>query len=184
MGYRQSNIANPFIQWEKQEMYNLGVDLGFFQNRIDLIVDMYLKKSSDMLMDMQLPSYMGTRGNASARLNPPMGNFGEIENRGIEISLNTRPLTGQLQWNSDFTFSLNKNKLLALTGSPTAHIEGYGQWSDVVSLSTIGASLYNFYGFVVDGIYTSKEDILNSPRTEAFPNDGVTFERDRTVWVT
>lgn len=183
MGYRQSNIANPFIQWEKQEMYNLGVDLGFFQNRIDLIVDMYLKKSSDMLMDMQLPSYMGTRGNASARLNPPMGNFGEIENRGIEISLNTRPLTGQLQWNSDFTFSLNKNKLLALTGSPTAHIEGYGQWSDVVSLSTIGASLYNFYGFVVDGIYTSKEDILNSPRTEAFPNDGVTFERDRTVWV-
>ena len=45
-----------------------------------------------MLMDMQLPSYMGTSGNVSIRLNPPMGNFGKIENRGLEISLNTRPL--------------------------------------------------------------------------------------------
>jgi len=91
-GFRQSNIANPYITWEKQEQTNLGFDLAFLQNRITMALDMYIKTSTAMLMDMQLPSYMGTRGNASIRLNPPMGNFGKIENRGIEISLNTAPL--------------------------------------------------------------------------------------------
>ena len=184
MGYRQSNIANPFVQWEKQEQYNLGIDIGLLNNRVDLVVDMYLKRSTDMLMDMQLPSYMGTRGNESARLNPPMGNFGEIENRGIEITLNTRPVDrGLFSWDNSLMFTLNRNKLLGLTGAPAAHIEGYGQWTDLVSLSTIGSSLYNFYGWEVEGLYTSLQDILNSPRPIAFPSDGATFVRDRTVWV-
>lgn len=187
MGYRQSNIANPYIHWEKQEQTNIGLDLGLIQNRIDLVVEVYDKTSTDMLMEMQLPSYMGTRGNASARLNPPMGNFGKIQNRGLEITLNTRPLVGQFRWESGLTFTMNKNKLLGLTDTPSAHIEGYGQWTDVVSLTEIGESLYNFYGYVVDGIYTSKDDILNSPRPEKFPktdaNGDLIWDRGTTTWV-
>lgn len=188
-GYRQSNIPNPFIQWESQEQYNLGVDLGFFDNRIDLIVDFYLKTSTDMLMDMQLPSYMGTRGNESARLNPPMGNFGEIENKGIELTLSTRPVSSPLfNWNSQLSFTMNDNTLKGLTDTPSAHIEGYGQWNDVVSLTEIGKSLYGFYGYQVDGIYKSKEDILNSPKPEAFPRTDdetgeLIWDRNNTVWV-
>lgn len=188
MGYRQSNIANPFIQWEKQEQYNLGIDLGFLNNRVDLVVDFYKKTSTDMLMQMQLPSYMGTRGNESSRLNPPMGNFGKIENKGIEITLNTRPLIGIVKWDSDLSVTINRNKLLGLTGTPSAHIEGYGQWTDVVSLTEIGESLYNFYGYQVEGIYTSKEDIMNSAKPEKYPKtDGATgelvWDRSSTTWV-
>jgi TonB-linked SusC/RagA family outer membrane protein len=180
-GFRQSNIANPYITWEKQEQYNLGLDVGLFDNRIEMIVDLYNKKSTAMLMEMQLPSYMGTRGNASIRLNPPMGNFGEIENKGIEITLNTRPLTGKFKWENELSITRNKNKLLDLDGTPAAHIEGYGQWSDLVSLTEIGQSLYNFYGYKVAGIYQDKEDILNSPKTKAYPDDG-NFNRSNTVW--
>lgn len=97
--------------------------------------------------------------------------------------MNAHPIARQLQWNTSLSFSLNRNRLLGLTGSPAAFIEGFGQWTDLVSLTTIGEPLFNFYGYVVDGIYTSRQDILDSPRTEAFPEDGVTFERDRTVWV-
>ena len=59
---------------------------------------------------------------------------------------------------------------------------GYGQWSDVVCVTEIGKPLYNFYGYVVDGVYESYEDILNSPKAEKFPADGV-FSRNNTVWV-
>jgi TonB-linked SusC/RagA family outer membrane protein len=180
-GFRQSNIANPFITWEKQEQYNFGIDVGLFDNRIEMVVDLYNKTSSAMLMDMQLPSYMGTRGNSSIRLNPPMGNFGKIENKGVELTLNTRPLTGEFKWESELTLTRNKNKLLGLDGTPAAHIEGYGQWTDLVSLTEIGQSLYNFYGYKVAGIYQDKEDILNSSKTKAYPDDG-NFNRSNTVW--
>jgi hypothetical protein len=133
-----------------------------------------------MLMDMQLPSYMGTSGNVSIRLNPPMGNFGEIENRGIEISLNTRPVAGKFTWENDLQFTLNRNKLIGLTGTPAAHIEGYGQWTDLVSLTELGDPLYNFYGYQVAGIYQDKADILASPKPKAFPADE-NFKRS-TIW--
>lgn len=180
MGFRQANIANPYITWEKQEQTNIGLDLGFLKNRIALILDTYIKTSSAMLMDMQLPSYMGTRGNASIRLNPPMGNFGKIENRGLEISLNMQPLKGKITWDSDLQFTLNKNKLLGLNDTPAAHIEGYGQWTDLVSLTEIGQPLYTFYGYKVAGIFQDKTDILNSPKQKAYPADG-NFKRS-TVW--
>jgi len=180
MGFRQSNIANPYITWEKQEQTNVGVDLGLAGNRINLVLDFYIKKSSAMLMDMQLPSYMGTSGNGSIRLNPPMGNFGEIQNKGMEISLITKPVVGKFSWENDIQLTFNNNKLLGLTGTPSAHIEGYGQWSDLVSLTEIGDPLYNFYGYKVVGVYQDKQDILNSPRTKASPADN-NFKRS-TVW--
>src|SRR5574344_2047742 len=91
MGYKPSNIPNTSIRWEKQEQYNVGLDLGFFQDRLNLTVDAYYKRSDDMLMSMQLPSYMGTQGNGSSRLEAPKGNYGSILNKGLEITLDGHP---------------------------------------------------------------------------------------------
>jgi TonB-linked SusC/RagA family outer membrane protein len=182
MGYRQANIANPYIKWETQEQYNLGLDLGFWNDRINLTVDVYDKTSADMLMDLQLPSYMGTRGNASSALASPKGNYGEINNKGLEVNLVTRNLTGKFQWDTEFQISANRNKLVALDGTDNAHIEGYGQWSDVVTVTNVGESLYNFYGYKVVGVYKDLEDIQNSPKPAKYPSNGV-FNRYNTVWV-
>lgn len=181
-GYRPKNIPNTGIKWESQEQWNVGLDLGFIQDRVNLIVDWYKKVSNDMLMALQLPSYMGTQGNTSSRLDPPYGNYGSIENAGVEISLNTHPLVGKFQWDSDFQISFNKNKLKALTGTANAQIVGYGQWNDVVSVSNVGESLYNFYGYVCDGVYQDFEDLQKSPKPEQYPSNGV-FNRKNTVWV-
>lgn len=135
-----------------------------------------------MLMPLQLPSYMGTSGNASSALAAPWGNYGNIENKGLEISLNTRPIVGRFEWDSDFQISFNKNKLKGLAGTSNAQIVGYGQWTDVVSVSTVGESLYNFYGYVTDGVYKDLEDLQNSPKPAKYPADGV-FNRSNTVWV-
>lgn len=181
-GYRPKNIPNTSIKWESQEQWNVGLDLGFIQDRINLVVDWYKKVSNDMLVALQLPSYMGTQGNTSSRLDPPYGNYGSIENAGVEISLNTHPLIGKFQWDSDFQISFNKNKLKALSGTANAQIVGYGQWNDVVSVSNVGESLYNFYGYVCDGVYQDYEDLQKSPKPEQYPSNGV-FNRKNTVWV-
>lgn len=181
-GYRPKNIPNTSIKWESQEQWNVGLDLGFIQDRINVVVDWYKKVSNDMLMALQLPSYMGTQGNTSSRLDPPYGNYGSLENAGVEISLNTHPLIGKFQWDSDFQISFNKNKLKALSGTANAQIVGYGQWNDVVSVSNVGESLYNFYGYVCDGVYQDYEDLQKSPKPEQYPSNGV-FNRKNTVWV-
>jgi len=181
--YRPANIANTGIKWESQEQWNVGLDLGFLNDRVNLTVDWYRKESRDMLMPLQLPSYMGTSGNPSSALAAPYGNYGTIRNTGIEFALNTHPLVGKFQWDADFQISFNKNKLVALNdGSGNATLVGYGQWTDVVSLTNVGESLYSFYGYVTDGIYQSLEDIENSPKPEKYPSNGV-YDRNSTVWV-
>ena len=183
MGYKPSNIPNTAIRWESQEQWNVGLDLGFFQDRLNLIVDAYIKRSNDMLMSMQLPSYMGTTGNGSSVLGAPKGNYGSIENRGIEITLDGHPFVGKFQWDSNFQISFNRNKLLSLEGTQNASLVGYGQYNDVVCLSSIGESLYNFYGYEVEGVYESLEDLQNSPKPAKYPADGKTFNKTNTVWV-
>ena len=179
---RPANIPNTGIHWEKQVQTNLGIDLSFFKNRINLTVDMYQKISSDMLMSMTLPSYMGTMGNGSSALAAPKGNYGTIRNRGLEITLDTHPIDNKdFGWDSNFQISFNKNKLIALDGTANAQLIGYGQWSDIVSVTEVGESLYNFYGYKVIGVYKDFEDIQNSPKAEKYPSDGV-FNRNTTVW--
>lgn len=183
MSYRPYNIANTGIKWESQEQINIGLDLGFFNDRLNLVVDWYRKESKDMLMQLQLPSYMGTSGNASSALSAPWGNYGDIRNTGVEISLNTRPLVGRFEWDSDFQISVNRNKLVALSGTSAAQIVGYGQWSDVVTVTNVGESLYSFYGYVTDGVYEDLEDLQTSAKpANSYPSDGV-FNKNNTVWI-
>lgn len=177
MSYRPANLKNLDIKWETQEQWNVGLDLGFFNNRVNLTVDWYNKQSKDMLMQLILPSIMGTSGNSSSALAAPYGNYGDIENHGVEIALNTHPVvTKNFSWDSDINFSLNRNKLKSLGGSTA--IVGYGQWTDVVSRSVPGESLYNFYGYKVEGVYKDFQDILDSPVNTLTKNNPVVTDAD------
>ena len=183
---RPTGLANPGIQWESQEQFNVGLDIGIIQNRINLTADWYRKESKEMLMDLQLPAYMGTSGNPSSMLAPPAGNYGTIRNTGLELTLNTHPLVGKFEWDSEFQISFNKNKLVALNdGSGNVSLPGWGQWGGQepqVALTEVGGSLFNFYGYVCDGFYTSKEDIENSP-TPIRPAANGVYTKNSTVWV-
>lgn len=181
--YRPLRIANLNVHWEKQEQTNIGLDLGLFHDKLGITVDVYKKTSKDMLMPMQLPSYMGTSGNTSSALAAPFGNFGSIENKGLELTINAHPIsTKNFSWDSEFEISWNKNKLTKLSGTSSAAILGVGQWNDVVSKSDIGQPLFQFYGYVTDGVYTSYEDIEKSPKPVSYGgSDG--YNKYNTVWV-
>ena len=195
--YRPSGLPNESIQWETQEQIDLGLDLGFFNNRLNLIIDWYRKESKDMLMMMQLPSYLGTQGNPSSALTAPYGNYGTMRNTGLEIELKATPvLTNDFSWDTDLQFSFNKNKLVALQGTTSAAIIGYGQWSDVVAVSSVGRPMYDFYGYEVEGVYRDFADILSSPvntlysqsviknddGTYSHVTDPTKYNKSNTVW--
>lgn len=183
-GFRVSNFANPNIKWETSEQTNLGLDLSFFGSRIDLTVDAYLKTSRNMLMPMQLPSYMGTSGNPAFNMKAPWGNYGEIQNKGLEVSLSTQNFTEKFKWNTDLSITINRNKLVNI-GTSDAKLYGYAQWFDLVTVTQAGEPIGNFYGYQVEGIYQDKQDILNSPKPAAYKVDAAgnpVFNRDNTVF--
>ena len=112
-GVLTGNTANPDLTWETTYSYNVGVDLGLFQNRIEFIADVYYKKTKNLLLQLPLPAYLGSSGQGAA--SNPWGNVGSLENKGIELTLNTTNITNKdFQWTSNLVFSLNRNKVVDL----------------------------------------------------------------------
>ncbi len=151
-----NNIPNPDLQWETTIQQNIGIDLGVLDNRIILNAEYYIKNTKDALMMLSLPLYMGSEG--TGHINPPWVNIGEIENKGYELSLTSRNLVGQFKWTTDINFSHNQNKVIKL-GDNIAPIESKVQWVNVVTKTAEGHPIGMFYGYDVEDIFMSAEEI-------------------------
>lgn len=188
LGFRYANYANPAITWETSEQIDIGLDMSLLENRIQLTADYYVKTTNDLLLSQQLPGYMGTIGNGAIIREAPWGNFGEIQNKGIELQIKSVNTNGKLKWETDFNITHNKNKLVDL-GIKDAFLSGnIGAAGNVlISRTEEGQPIGNFYGYQVVGIFKDKEDILNSPVQWDPVNDvdadgNPVFSRDGTVW--
>lgn len=106
LGAVVNNIPNEDFSWEQTTQANAGVDIGLFNNRLSITGDYYVKTTSDLLLFIPLPR---TSGFAST-----LTNIGEMENRGIELALNTINVDGAFSWRSNLNFSMNENKVLSL----------------------------------------------------------------------
>lgn len=182
-----ANIANPDLSWEKAEDLNLGLDMSFMRNRISLTIDVYKKKTTDLLMNTPLPKESGY---ASV-----LQNVGAMENKGFEIGLNTVNTTGAFGWNTNFNFSINKNKVLDLGGADfyfTGWTGGGNNGHNGTHIVRIapGEPVGAFWGAIYEGIYNDQEEINaaghqpnNRPGSERFKDlneDGVFTEADDT----
>jgi TonB-dependent starch-binding outer membrane protein SusC len=185
IGMRPNNYENPNVRWEESEQINLGIDATLFDKRIDLTVDIYDKRSKKMLMEFPFPAYMGGVGNGAFKLNNPVGNFGEISNKGIEIALTAHVLNlNGFKWDVEGTFSMNRNELVDL-GLENSTLDGKVQFeSTLVSRVENGQEIGSFFGWKVAGIFKDKEDILNSPRQYQLDDDGnPVLSRLSSVWI-
>jgi TonB-dependent starch-binding outer membrane protein SusC len=108
LGATVNNIPNDNFSWEQTAQFNAGTDLGILNNRISLTADYYIKTTSDLLLNIPLPR---TSGFAST-----LTNIGKMENRGVELGLNTVNLDGDFTWNTNFNISFNRNKVISLVG--------------------------------------------------------------------
>ncbi|MDR3008168.1 MAG: TonB-dependent receptor [Sphingobacterium sp.] len=139
-------MPNPGIRWETIKQQNVGIDASFFKNRIQLTMDAYIKKTSDMLVKMSVPITTGYSDSYT-----PMINAGEVENKGWELSLRSQNLKGELVWNTDFNISYNRNKVVRLDGDVPIY---YGYQSH-----TIGQSVGSFYGYLTNGIFQNWAEV-------------------------
>lgn len=154
-GYYPARFPNPNLKWESTNSWNVGMDFAFLDNRIEFIVDAYLKKTDNLLMVSALPSYV--INNDSQGMSAPWVNTGSIENKGIEFTLNTVNINkGDWSWRTGATFSINRNKLTALNSEDATKNGLIG--TETLTLSKVGGPVGRFYGYKVIGMYKTADD--------------------------
>ena len=145
LGVAPGPLASRVLTWEKTREFNLGVDLGLWNNRLDLTVDLYNRLSTDLLQPLTLPLESGAGTMTS--------NLGSVRNQGIEISLNANIINAKdLKWTVSGTFSANQNKIMNLFGNSKA---GYIFINSNTQKWMVGQDINSIYGYVYDGVWTA-----------------------------
>lgn len=144
------NLGNKDLRWEKTGQFDIGYDLSLFKNRINLVIDLYDKTTSDLLLNAKIPYSSG--------IGSSYKNVGKIRNRGLEFSLNTVNVKNKnFSWTSDFNISFNRNKVLELSEgqeSILSTVSWTGDWNATyLYMTKICGPVAAFYGFVWDGVY-------------------------------
>ena len=176
-----SRYPNPNFQWEETSTNNFGINLGLADNRIQLEADYYIKNTDNLILESSLPWYMGTVGNGG--VGPPTVNVGSLENKGWSLTLNTININNRaFQWETNFNISSFETKIKSLT-SGSSQIDKINWWmNNWTQRSVVGEAPWQFYGYVEEGIFQSREDLENS----ALPadNNGVEFPiAENSIWV-
>lgn len=142
-----NNMPNPDLKWEKTAQFDAGINLGFFQNRLNFDVSYYLKNTTDLLLDCPVPHSTG--------YSTIFKNIGSVRNQGVDIMINGTPIQGEFTWNSTLNLNYNKNKITKL-GETDADIY-MDDWVNGGTILRVGESMGSFYGVVREGIWTVED---------------------------
>ena len=162
-------LKNANLKWEGASSVNLGVDLGFFDNRLNVTADFFIKDTKDLLLAQSLAHVTG--------FDSQMQNIGKIQNKGIELSLNSTNIqTRNFTWQTNFNISFIKNTLKGLASGVESMYARSGFDSNFTAydyIATVGQSLGLIYGYEFDGIYQSS-DFYTTPDNQLILKEGIT----------
>ena len=179
-----TTLSNPNIHWEEVRQTNFGVDMSLFNSRVNLSLDAYIKKTTDMLVKASIPITSGFEDTTET-----FTNAGKMRNKGVEMTLRTINLKGLFSWESALTATYNKNEILDLNSETPMFINQMG--NSYVTMLRAGYPINVFYGYVTDGLFQNWEEVnRHATQPGAAPgdirfrdlnNDGVINDEDRTV---
>lgn len=178
---------NKGIKWETTIQSNYGFDAGFFKNKFLLSAEYFTRRTTDMLSKIDLPDISGIPD-----FQNPIGNIGEVLNKGIELTLNYRKQSGKFQYSMAGNFSKIVNKVISLGETEFITAGTYGQGYTNFSYTAPGLPIGVFYGYVTEGIFKNFQEInahaFQSAGTmpgdlkfKDLNGDGVINDQDRTV---
>ncbi|MDR1865324.1 MAG: TonB-dependent receptor, partial [Bacteroidales bacterium] len=161
-GFAPDNISNENLKWETTTQYNAGIDLGLLKDRINVIVDVYYKKTADLLVDVPVPTSSGYADG--------LKNIGSVANRGIEFTVNADIFKGnnnRFGWHTSFVIAHNENKVLDLGDEvdqffPRVPDSNIGRFDPLIVKE--GYPLGTFWGYRTDGIVQSGENLADVPK--------------------
>lgn len=168
---KQANLRTPDLTWETTSQTNVGVDATLFRDRLTIAMDYYYKYTTDMLMYVSLPT-------GAAAASTIVRNEGEMMNRGFEVAVNSRNLTGEFIWNTDFNISFNRNRLEKLA---LQQVYYDAETTDALHQIRVvrnepGRALGGFYGYISDGVDPETGQLMYRDINE----DGRISSSDRT----
>lgn len=175
-GMVQAFLPNPNLKWETSKQTDIGIDLGFFNNKLMLTADYYIKKSSDFLLEIQMPAQTG--------FTKATRNVGSVKNNGFEFSVDYRDNSHDFKYGVNVNLTTVKNKIERLSPGKDAVANlqsldfpttGNTSWA-VFSMSKVGGSIGEFYGFQTDGI------IQNQAEIDALNANARRLNQDDNVW--
>ena len=150
-GYAARDYAFRDISWETTTMTNVGIDLGFFNNKLNFTFDYYVRKTRDILMNLDIPSFMGYN-------NSPLRNAGVVENKGWELSLAFNDRIG------DFSYRISAN--LSDVKNEIKDMKGIVNNFDDLYTNRAGYSINSIWGLEADGLFASFNDARSYPVTQ------------------
>ena len=155
--YKIDRPAAPFLKWERNDQFNVGVDFGILNGRVRLTADWYSKLSKDILLEVARPSHMGYTA--------ILDNAGEIKNTGVEFTISADPFSDkEFSWHTDLTLSHNKGTFNKI---PTANHrqQQAGNFQNQIFQMIEGEKLGSFWGYTFAGVW--QEDDVNAPFVDA-----------------
>ena len=145
-GINPGGIPNPDLRWEKSAQYDIGLDIALFNNRLNLVADYYNKRTDDLLFTKAIP--------ISSGYTTLTGNYGSLQNKGIEIAMSGKILTGKVKWDASGNITFNKNEVLALDGIQNEIARSS------YSILKVGYPLGVYKTYLSDGINQSGDPLL------------------------
>nr|WP_255749392.1 TonB-dependent receptor [Pontibacter liquoris] len=164
IGTTLTNIPNPNLKWETAETVNLGLDFGLLENRISGSVNYYTRNTRDMIIPLVLPG--------SAGFNNLNVNFGDVENKGIEVEAQYRKATGAFQYTAGLTLAQNSNKITKVANTTRDEFLGDDTTIDgePANRSRLDYPIGSFFVYQADGIFQTEEEVQQHTGTDAEGN--------------
>ncbi|MEH6659735.1 TonB-dependent receptor [Leeuwenhoekiella marinoflava] len=202
LGYLVNNIPNPDLKWEETRQTNLGLEFTLLDNRFNATIEVYNKNSKDFLYQLPLPVYLTGPDNYLGGISAPYVNLGEMNNKGIDVTLGYTTLkTKDFTWSTNINISYYKNEVTSLYNESLEVLRSVttGFLSSPITRTVEGEPIGQYWGYKVKGIFRTEEDLDGAPLQFGIPfsdeqgdnslgdiqyvdvnNDGVIDERDRT----
>ncbi len=160
-GFAPNNLGNPDLKWEKTTQYDLGFDLGLWDNRVNFTADAYYKKTTDLLINVPVQVTSG--------FSSELENIGSVANKGLEFAVNTDNIHGDdFTWKTSASISFNRNEVLDLGGQQMFYAQVADAYSDLIyKLSPVvvkvGSPLGTIWGYKTNGIIQSSDNLGQTP---------------------
>lgn len=146
-----TELSNPKLKWEVAEQYNVGLDLGFFDGKLSLNADYFVKNTKDMIVRVPIPDYVGA--------GEPLDNVGNMRNKGFEFMLSHVNSIGDFSYNVALNMSFIRNEVTSLGRAGSINATVYDQRLSNTSRTEVGREIAYYYGYKTDGIFHTQEEL-------------------------
>ncbi|MBC7406998.1 MAG: SusC/RagA family TonB-linked outer membrane protein, partial [Arcicella sp.] len=170
-GFDLTQFGNANGRWETNTSTNLGLDLTMLKSKLEVILDVYDRTTSDMLTQVPIPRTAGTGS-------IPYVNIGEVNNKGLDLNITFRDKIGDFRYTIGGMFSTYKNRVVKLNNDPNATIFGFSTRLPAISVTKAGLPIGSFYGYIVDGVIKDDAEAATAPKFGNYTRAGVFKFRD------